>query len=51
MIDACLTDPKYAQGRQEARAETWEHKGEGAKRAVDYLLDKYQELTTVEEEK
>lgn len=50
LIDTCLTDPKYAQGRQEARAETWEHKGEGTQRAVDYLLNKYQELTTVEEE-
>lgn len=51
MIDDCLTDPKYARGRQEVRAETWEYKGEGAKRAVDYLLNKYQELIAAEEEK
>lgn len=49
MIEACLTDPKYADGRREVRAETWEHEGEGARRAADYLLRKYQELTTEEE--
>lgn len=41
-MDACLTDPRYALGRQEVKAETWEHPGEGAVRAVDYLLNKCQ---------
>ena len=45
MIDTCLEDPQYAQGRSEVKAETWEHCGEGTKRAVDYLLSKYEELT------
>lgn len=49
MIDSCLTDPKYEQGRKEVREETWEHRGEGAVRAVDYCLKKYQELTAAEE--
>ena len=49
IIDQCLTDPKYAQGRQEVRNETWEYKGEGAKRAVDYLVNKYEELIALEE--
>lgn len=48
MIDECIQESKYAEGRQEACGETWEHKGEGAKRAVDYLLQKYEELTQVE---
>ena len=48
MIDECIRDPKYAKGRKEARAETWEHKGEGTKRAVEYLLHKYEELERVE---
>lgn len=48
MIDECLKDPRYAQGRQEAREETWEHKGEGAGRVVDYLLGKYQSLASKE---
>lgn len=48
MIDECLVDPKYARGRNEAREETWEYKGEGTKRAVDYLMDKYKELSAAE---
>lgn len=50
MIDTCLTDPEYEQGRREVRAETWEHEGEGAERAVDYCLKKYRELSGAEEE-
>lgn len=50
LIDACLTDPRYAGGRRQVKAETWTHAGEGAKRAVDYLLDKYEELTSAERE-
>ncbi len=50
MIDACLTEPGYVNGRREVRAETWEHEGEGTKRAVDYLLAKYQKLTVLEGE-
>lgn len=45
MIDECIQDPKYAEGRREAREETWEYKGEGTERAVEYLLKKYDELT------
>lgn len=44
MIDECIQNPKYAKGRREAREETWEHRGEGTKRAVEYLLNKYDEL-------
>lgn len=48
MIEECIQDPKYAKGRQEAREETWEHKGDGAYLAVEYLLKKYEELTQTE---
>jgi len=51
MIDGCIQDPRYAKGRQEVREETWEHRGEGTKRAVEYLLNKYEELTKETEEK
>lgn len=44
LIDRCLTDPRYAAGRAEVRAETWAYPGEGAKRAVDYLEGKYAAL-------
>lgn len=48
MIDQCIQDKKYAEGRREASEETWEHKGEGAERTVDFLLQKYEELTQAE---
>ena len=51
LIDACLSEPRYAQGRHQVQAETWEHPGEGARRTVDYLLQKYDELTAGEEDK
>lgn len=50
LIDTCLTDPKYAEGRRTVKAETWEYPGEGTQRVVSYLLDKYRELTQIEEE-
>lgn len=46
VIDDCIENPKYKSGREEVRRETWEHVGEGAVRAVDYLTGKYSEITT-----
>ena len=46
MIDQCLHEEKYRRAREQARAETWVHIGEGTKRTVDYLMDKYQQLTS-----
>lgn len=51
LIDSCLSDPRYAEGRRQVKAETWEHPGEGARRTVDYLLNKYEELTSAQEDK
>lgn len=51
MIDSCLSDEKYTQGRQEVIRETWEHRGEGTQRAVNYILSKYEQLKPAEEEK
>lgn len=45
MIDECIENPKYEKGRIEARNETWEHYGQGAVRATDWLINKYNELT------
>lgn len=50
LVEACLNDATYVQGRKEVKAETWAHEGKGAERAVDYLLDKYNELTNKHEE-
>lgn len=44
MIDTCINDPKYHEGRETARKETWAHIGESTERTVDYLIDKYEEL-------
>jgi len=47
-IDKCLNSKEYAQGRQEARKETWMYPGEGTKHTCDYLVNKYMELTNKE---
>lgn len=46
IIDSCLTDPRYAEGRRTVKEETWIFAGEGAKRTADYLLNKYEELVS-----
>jgi len=51
LIDTCLTDPKYEDGRRSVREETWAYMGDGAVRAVDYLLEKYEQLMQRKEEK
>ena len=51
MVQPCLTDPKYAQGRAAARAHARVYPGEGAVRAADYLEQKVKELTATHEEK
>ena len=50
VIDECLLDPRYEEGRRQVREETWMYPGEGAKRAADYLCEKYKELTAKEGE-
>lgn len=49
LIDECLVDPRFSQGRAEVRSETWECKGEGASRAADYLISKLAELKKEEQ--
>ena len=51
LIDECLTDPRYADGRRKVKAETWEYVSQGAVRAADYLIAKYDELIKEEEGK
>ncbi len=48
LIDACLTEPKYAEGRRSLKRETWEHRGESAKLVAMYLSSKYNELKSSE---
>lgn len=49
LIDRCLEDPRYAAGRKAVREETWAYRGEGAVRAAEYLVNKYDELKGGEE--
>ena len=44
LIDTCITDPSFQKARDEARDETWQGRGEGTKRTVDYLIAKRQAL-------
>ncbi|MBP3718702.1 MAG: CDP-glycerol glycerophosphotransferase family protein [Eubacterium sp.] len=38
IIDECIENTRYREGRDIARQETWQHIGEGAARAVDFIL-------------
>ena len=51
IIDKCIDDPSYAAGRDKARAETWANMGEGAKRSVDFIMEKYNEVIVGKEKK
>ena len=51
LIDQCLSEQKYEQGRKTAREETWQFSGEGAARTVDWLVKKYDKLVNAEEKK
>ena len=49
IIDECLTDERYKQSRHEVQEEAWIYKGEGAVRVVDYLEQKYRDITGEEQ--
>ena len=49
MINRCLTDDKYSNKRKQLRDETWVYQGEGAVKASDYLIEKYNKLAFGEE--
>jgi hypothetical protein len=49
LIDKCLTDEYYSDGRQAAKNETWSNIGRGAEIVTDYLINKQKELSDKEE--
>ncbi len=51
LIDSCLEDSRYAEGRKQVREETWAYRSEGAVRSADYIMAKYEELTKKESER
>ena len=44
IIDDCLNDNRYKDGRDKARAETWVNIGHGAEKTVDFIVNKYNEI-------
>ncbi len=44
LVDKALEDKSYSINREEIRNETWNYRGEGAKRVANYLVTKYDEL-------
>ena len=44
LVERCLHDPRYQQGRDAARAQTWAYPGEAAGRVADYLIAERQAL-------
>ena len=44
IIDNLMQNESFQKGREKIRNEAWEHQGEGAKRTVDYLIAKHEEL-------
>ena len=49
LIDECISDPRFAEGRKQVREETWAHFNEGAVLAADYLTETYARLIQEEE--
>ena len=45
LIDSCLNDSIYQEGREWAKSQTWAHCGKGAENTAEYLISKYEELT------
>ncbi len=44
VIDNCLNDPRFEEGREKARRETWANIGHAADSVADYLCSKLQQL-------
>jgi hypothetical protein len=49
LVDTCLEDPKYEEGRRSVKAETWANFGSGAEKAASYLIRKQKELSEREQ--
>ena len=44
LIDTCLSDTAFAEARDRAREEAWNHIGESASRTVDFLMKKQEQI-------
>ena len=43
LIDNCIENPSFTEGREKARRDTWAHIGESAKRSADFIIKKYKD--------
>ena len=50
MIDTCMTDSSFSEGRDLARQQTWANIGHGAEKTVDYIMAKYETISKAAEE-
>lgn len=50
LIDDCISNPSYAESRDEARNETWAHIGKGAENTSNYLINKLKEINNTEKQ-
>lgn len=50
LIDSCLEDSQYTEGRHQVKNETWCNPGIGAIKVADFLINKYNELTAERKE-
>ena len=50
LIDECIEDTHFSEGRQEVREETWEHISCGASLTADFLCEKCDELMNGKED-
>ena len=49
IIDSVILSDEYTEARRKAKEDAWMHIGESAKRTVDYLIKKHDELARIEE--
>ena len=51
LIDNCIENPSFTEGREKARQDTWAHIGESAARSADFIIKKYKDSLELEEKK
>ena len=44
LIDRCIEDPSFTEGRAKARSDIWVNIGESAERSADFIIKKYKEV-------
>ncbi len=44
LIESCLSEQKFSEGRRLVKEQSWAHFGEGAERVAEYLIRKHDEL-------